>query len=413
MECRRREDPGLEGDGNRNKSASRFAAPTQRNLFETCVKGAFDGKTTGRIESKCWSSSGKPVDVGLSLFPLVGWEGTVVEALVVIEDLTERKRATRRLQMQQTIGKSLAEAVPSESAVQVALATVGSTLGWQCVEYWEKEAQKQALRRAATWHSAEPNAVKFTLESERRGSTTEGAWLSQVLGGGKPQLFPGCARDRSFPRSDLAAHHGLDDAIALPIGFGGETAGVLLCFANSIDEPDEPFLTWTAELSGQVGGYLERIQMQESLRRAEEDLKQAHKMDTIGRLVGGVVHDFNNVLTVILGCSEIVAEEGGANEAARELLNEVVNAGKRAAGLTRQLLAFCRKEKAAPVVLDLNDTVREMEKMLRRLIGGDIELETELGSEVGPINADPGHIEQVVMNLIVNARDAMPQGGKL
>jgi nitrogen-specific signal transduction histidine kinase len=153
--------------------------------------------------------------------------------------------------------------------------------------------------------------------------------------------------------------------------------------------------------------------MEESLHEAEENLQQAKKMDAVGRLVGGVVHDFNNVLTVILGCGEIVLQESGQNAAARDLLGEVINAGKRAAGLTRQLLAFCRKETAQPVVLDLNATVSEMEKLLRRLIGDHIELETMLAPDLRPLSADPGHLEQVIMNLIVNARDAMPQGGRV
>jgi CheY-like chemotaxis protein len=136
-------------------------------------------------------------------------------------------------------------------------------------------------------------------------------------------------------------------------------------------------------------------------------------MESVGRLVGGVAHDFNNLLTVILGYGELLLGEVPEDSSLRESLTEIVESGKRASGLTRQLLAFCRKEIYNPVVLDLNAHVEGMEKMMRRLVGEAIELETTLAPDLGHVHADPAQIEQIVMNLVVNARDAMPSGGRI
>jgi two-component system, cell cycle sensor histidine kinase and response regulator CckA len=142
-------------------------------------------------------------------------------------------------------------------------------------------------------------------------------------------------------------------------------------------------------------------------------LLQSQRMDAIGQLAGGVAHDFNNLLNVILGYSELALAELVPEHPARVRIEQVRKAGERAAGLTRQLLAFSRKQAIEPRVLDLNALLVDMENMLQRLIVGNIDLVTQRATELGRIRADPGQIEQVVMNLAVNARDAMPDGGKL
>ena len=155
--------------------------------------------------------------------------------------------------------------------------------------------------------------------------------------------------------------------------------------------------------------------------RLETQLRQAQKMEVVGRLAGGVAHDFNNVLTAVQGYTEIVLDglvsddpqDWPSGREVRADLGEVVKAAERAAGLTRQLLAFSRKQVLQPRVLDLNAVIAGFERMLRRLIGEDVDLVTFLAPELGRVTADPGQIEQVIMNLAVNARDAMPRGGKL
>jgi len=148
-------------------------------------------------------------------------------------------------------------------------------------------------------------------------------------------------------------------------------------------------------------------------RMLELQLRQAQKMEAIGRLAGGIAHDFNNLLMVISGYSEFLLERLGPDPQLRVPAKEISNATERATALTRQLLAFSRKQMLTPKVLDLNEVVTENLKMLTRMIGEDINLVMVPGTGLGAVRADPGQIEQVIMNLAVNARDAMPQGGKL
>ena len=152
---------------------------------------------------------------------------------------------------------------------------------------------------------------------------------------------------------------------------------------------------------------------EEDKRRLEEQLRQTQRMEAVGLLAGGVAHDFNNLLTAIMGTCDLIDLGVAQGDGLRTAVGEIRKASDKAADLTRQLLAFSRKQVLQPRRLDVNRTVEEMDKMLRRIIGEDIEFVTELGEGVGSVLADPGQIEQVVMNLAVNARDAMPDGGRL
>lgn len=177
----------------------------------------------------------------------------------------------------------------------------------------------------------------------------------------------------------------------------------------------------TVRLSGRLvtdeGGepaYIEGIVEDVTERRMlEQQLRQSQKMEAVGRLAGGVAHDFNNLLTVIRGYTEILLSDVPPGDVRRGELEEIMKASDRASALTRQLLAFSRQQVLAPKVLNLNTIVLNMHNLLRRLLGEDIDLQTVLDPELGNVKADPSQIEQVMMNLAVNARDAMPMGGRL
>jgi len=165
--------------------------------------------------------------------------------------------------------------------------------------------------------------------------------------------------------------------------------------------------------SGRVVGVASLVHDVTERVALEEKLRQSEKMDAIGRLAGGVAHDFNNLLTVILGYTQIMMDGVPSGSRLANATAQIKSAAERAAGITRQLLAFSRKQVRSPQLIDLNNVMMNLDTMLRRLIGEDIEVLSVPGSPLGTVNADPGQIEQVLMNLALNARDAMPSGGTL
>ena len=167
------------------------------------------------------------------------------------------------------------------------------------------------------------------------------------------------------------------------------------------------------DANGQVIDAVGIVQDITERKRLEEQFRHAQKMEAVGRLAGGVAHDFNNLLTAIIGYSQMALLRMGPDDKARREIQEIETAGQRAAALTGQLLAFSRKQVIQPTVLNLNIVVAELSRMLQRLIGEDIELVSDFDPELGFVKADRGQIEQIIMNLAVNARDAMPEGGKL
>jgi PAS domain S-box-containing protein len=165
--------------------------------------------------------------------------------------------------------------------------------------------------------------------------------------------------------------------------------------------------------TGIIRDMTERRQAADALKQREDQLRQAQKMEAVGRLAGGVAHDFNNLLTAILGYADLLLEQLPEDNAVRSRVVEIQKAGRTAASLTRDLLAFSRKQVLQPVVLDMNAVIRNDQSLLRRLVGEDVNIDVTLDPTVGLVKADPGQMSQVLLNLVVNARDAMPDGGRL
>jgi PAS domain S-box-containing protein len=225
-------------------------------------------------------------------------------------------------------------------------------------------------------------------------------------------------------RSELV---GTRQALLLPAGGdasahgdGGETFSVALSRRDGAPVWVEVNAQLIKRQSGEIAYYEgivrninDRKRSEEALKASEEKLRQAQKMEAVGRLAGGVAHDFNNLLTAINGFSDLLLMSVGKEDPRRSHLEEIRKAGARAAALTGQLLSFSRKQVLAPRVVDLNAVVKGMETMLRRLIGEDISLVAELEPHLKRVVADPNQMEQVILNLVLNARDAMPGGGEL
>ena len=203
------------------------------------------------------------------------------------------------------------------------------------------------------------------------------------------------------------------EAMAIRLEYEDNIYGVIAVsvpLAMSGDPEEQSLFT---EVAGDIAYALHAMESRAQKEAFETMFLQSQKMEAVGTLAGGVAHDFNNLLTTIIGNADLVLMELDKNNPSYESLNEIVKAGNSAASLTRQLLAFSRKQIVQPVVLNLNTVTANMDKMLQRTIGEDVALQTLLGPELGVVSADPGQIEQVIMNLAVNAKDAMPQGGKL
>lgn len=271
-----------------------------------------------------------------------------------------------------------------------------------------KEALLQALQRAyparldsphpaaAVLRTGEPLLMDDITEVERRRSCV----------------------DEGHERMIVAL--GTRSAVIVPLTARGQVLGALSLMSAKVGRYSRADLELAREVARRAAVALDNARLyrtaQEEVRLRQEletQLVHAQKMESLGRVAGGVAHDFNNLLTVILTSLELATDELAPDNPVRSLLTDVTGAAHSAAGLTRQLLAFSRQQVIAPQVLDLNEVILGMERVLRRLLGENVDLESVRAQDLTPLCVDPGQIEQIILNLAVNARDAMPEGGRV
>jgi two-component system cell cycle sensor histidine kinase/response regulator CckA len=268
----------------------------------------------------------------------------------------------------------------------------------------ESEAKFHAVMESASQAILAVNHKGFIEFVNRKAEEVFGYSREEMIGHQMEMLLPEKIRGAhvGHRREYFSRPH------ARPMGIGMDLAGRR---KNGQEFSVEISLNYV-EVAGHAMAISFITDISERLR-IEQQLRQSQKMEAVGQLAGGVAHDFNNLLTIIQGCSAMTLEDLPADNPLRESLEEIERAAMSAAGLTRQLLAFSRRQVVRPKLLDMNTVISHTERMLRRVIGEDVELILHCGENVGRIKADPGSIEQILMNLAVNARDAMPGGGRL
>jgi len=333
--------------------AERLIADGTRSAAEALAQQIGTG-----IELYGRRKNGSDFPIEIMLSPLDGADGILVTA--AIRDITERKRREDDL-------SRLAVVVESSYDAIISLTPQGIILTWN--------------------HGAE----------RIFGYSAEEAMGQSILFLSPP--------DRPVEDAKLLEMVRLSDTVEHFETVRLKKSGTLLHIALTLSP--------IKDLDGKVVGVSSVARDITESKGMEETLRQAQRMESVGQLAGGVAHDFNNLLGVILGYTELLLERLGQDDRQRKDIEEIQKAGERAALLTRQLLAFSRKQVLQPKVLDLNSVVAGAEKLLQRLIGEDIDLLVVLDPVLGCVKADSGQLEQIIMNLAVNARDAMPAGGKL
>jgi signal transduction histidine kinase len=283
--------------------------------------------------------------------------------------------------------------------------TLQQRLGFASVRIWVLTSEQEGLELQASAGTEAP-----TDGSKARVGVSQGG-LGLIAQDGRPHIAGGSFEDPRVPDPDWARREGMVAFVGQPLVSGAKVVGVIAAFSRQ--PVDEIVLDGLASAAGEIARCIERARVAEALRESGEQVRQLQKMEAVGRLAGGIAHDFNNLLTVISGHTQLLLRKLSADAPLRQQVSIIDKTAGCAAALTTQLLAFSRKQVLVPSLLDLNDTVTGSAAILERLIGEDIALDCRPGADVGRIKADAGQLEQVIMNLMVNARDAMPEGGRI
>ena len=349
-------------------------------------------------------------------------------------EIVERGKLTERLGVLSQLARQFAEATQDyRGLLQLVAERLAEVVGGSCVVRL-LSADRATFEAPCGIYDADPERLRFLrqLVIEQPQGTTEGI-SGQVMTTGQsvsvarvdPEQMAAAVPEHL---RSVVRRIGPVAYLAVPLRTRAEALGVLSLMRPSSEPPyTEEDLRLVEDIAGHAALALDnsrlleaaqreladRVKAEEALRRTEEQFRQAQKVEAIGRLAGGVAHDFNNLLTVILSYSDLLAHGMQPDAPMRDAVDEIARAAARAAELTRQLLAFSRQQVQKLVVLDVNDVVRGLQGMLSRLVGETIEVVIRCDPAPAKVMADRGQLQQVIMNLVINARDAMPRGGTL
>ncbi|MBW2273250.1 MAG: response regulator [Deltaproteobacteria bacterium] len=335
-------------------------------------------------------------------------ERTAVETSLELE--ASSALLETRARQQATVAElgqlAMADTPPPE-LIDIAARAVGHTLDVEVVSVLERSEDGEAflLRAGTGWDDA--LLGKTTIPIERASQA------GHTLLAGEPVVVEDWSRETRFSKPAGFPELGIVSSLSVVIQGTAQPYGVFGVHATShrrFTDDDVHFLQSVANLLTLL---MRRVEVDEALRESEEGLRQAQKMEAIGHFAGGIAHDFNNLLTAILGYAGILKRRLDPEDPAFEDVQEIDHAANGAADLVRQILAFSRRQVLQTEVVDLNEIIRKTKGMLERILSEDVSLSIALTREPATVRADPGQIEQVLMNLAANARDAMPRGGRL
>ena len=349
------------------RNVSIIAPSGRRDELTETMNTLAAGQRIKQLETLRRRKDGSLVEVSFSAAPITGQDGAIIGGSSIAHDITAPKRVEEELRRSEERFRLAAQATTDV----IWDWEIGSGRIWWSDSYWEHfgYSPKATESDLAEW--------KDKLHPEDRDRVWNGFQTALL------RRFDSYEVEYRFRRAD-------------------DSYAVVLGSANIVyDETGQP-----TRAIGAITDLSDR-------RALEEQFRQAQKMEAVGRLAGGVAHDFNNLLMIISGYANVIREQLDPEDKNRKNVDQVLKAADRAAALTKQLLAFSRKQILSPHIIDLNCVIDDSLKMIQRLIGEDIELNVSLGKPLWAIKADPGQIVQVLMNLCVNARDAMRNGGEL
>jgi len=321
-------------------------------------------------------------------------------------DITERRHAETMHAVQLSVGHALEKSASLSEAVPTIIRTMCELQGWTVGTFWLVNSQDKTLHCNALWHQAGLPAAHFSQIYQGLVLQQGDGLAGRVWKTGNAILCPDILNEADFPAFHEAREADLHGGIAFPIDAGKEILGIMEFLTYERLRPSASRLEQVGALGAMITQFLHRKDL-------ERQVRQAQKMDALGRMAGGIAHDFNNLLTIINSWAEILTNEPGQSIRTQRGMSQIKDAGNKAAALTQQLLSFTRHQIVERQPLNLNDRVTDIVELMKRVIGDNVQLVVTLDPTLGQIKADPGQMEQVIMNLVVNARDAMPQGGCL
>lgn len=390
-------------------NANRSIPPDRLPEFQQVYQFVMTGKSIAPFQTTRLRHDGLPAPVQVVAHPQFDDDGNVSGMLECLTDKSAERRISRHVQVEQRLFDILEASQTIEQAGTPFLQTLCETIGWDTGELWLVDGEHKVLTEEARWSHSQPG--DWAIHSAPRQLPCGEKLAGRAWQAGAPVFS-------TEPRAELPtglAVAALRDlpGFALPVSYRQRILGVLVFRDPLMEQPADELQQALTTIAQALGQFLHLKQTEAALSLSESKLRQSQKMDSVGMLTGGIAHDFNNVLTVILSYSEIASDELAPDHLVREMLTEIHNAGRRAASMTRRLLTFTRQQTVELQPLNLNEMVAEMERMLRRLVGSEITLENSLLPALGTIRADASQIDQLLVNFVVNARDAMPQGGRI